>query len=69
MMNIDNCAVIHALQNGTIRRATMEVIQRCLLLATYHDLEIEARWIGTTENALADALSRFAYDKITNLAP
>ena len=69
VMNIDNRAVVHALQNGTIRGATMEVLWRCLLLATYHDLEIEARWIGTTENALADALSRFAYDKITNLAP
>ena len=69
IMNIDNRAVVHGLENRTIRGATMNVLRRCLLLATNHDLEIEARWIPTNENGLADALSRFAYDKIADLAP
>ena len=46
----------------------MNVLNRCLLLATDHDLEIEARWIPTNANILTDALSRFDYEKITNLA-
>jgi len=69
IMNIDNRAVVYGLENSTIRGATMNVLRRCLLLATNHDLEIEAQWIPTNENALADALSHFAYDKIADLAP
>ena len=47
----------------------MQVLWRCLLLATENDLELEARWISTKENALADALSRLNYNRITDLAP
>ena len=47
----------------------MIVLRRCLLLAAEHDLEIEPKWIPTGENILAHALSRFNYDKITNIAP
>ena len=68
-MYIDNRAVVHALENLTIRGATMNVLRWCLLLAIELDLEIDARWIPTNENGLADALSRFDFDKITNLAP
>ena len=66
---VENRAVFHALENRTIRGNSIEVLRRCLLLATEYDLEIEARWISTKENALGDALSRFDYDPITNLAP
>ena len=68
-MYIDNCAVINALEILTIRGATMNVLRRCLLLATELDLVIDARWIPTNENHLADAFLRFNFDKITNLAP
>ena len=47
----------------------MTVLRRCLLLAAECDLELEATWISTKENALADALSRSDYDKIADLAP
>jgi len=47
----------------------MNVLRRCLLLATEYDLEIDARWIPTGDNMLADALSRFDYNRIANLAP
>jgi len=47
----------------------MNVLRRWLLLATKYDLEIEARWIATGDNALADALSHFDYNRIANLAP
>ena len=67
--HMDNRAVFHGLENRTIRGATMDVLRRCLLLATEYDWEIEARWIPTKNNALADALSRFDYNRIANLAP
>lgn len=69
IMHIDNQAVVHALKNQTIRYATMTVLRRCLLLATEYDLEFEARWIPTSDNALANGLSRFNYEKVTNVAP
>ena len=69
IMHIDNQVVVHALDNQTIRGGSMDVLRRCLLLATQFDLEIEPRWIPTDQNALAYALSRFDYSRITNLAP
>jgi len=41
--HVDNRAVFHGLENRTIRGTTMNVLRRCLLLATEYDLEIDAR--------------------------
>jgi len=69
VMHTDNRAVSYGLANGTIRGASMTVLRRCLLVATEYDLELEPIWISTNENALADALSRFDHDRVTNLVP
>ena len=69
VIHIDNSAVVHGLINQTMRGAPMRVLRRCLLLAAAYDLDLEARWVSTTENALADALSRFDLKKIADLAP
>ena len=69
IMLIDNRAVAYGISNRTIRGATMSVLCRCLHFATECDLEIECPWISTKENTLADVLSRFNFDRITNLAP
>jgi len=69
IMHIDNRAVAYAISNRTIRGATMSVLRHCLLIAAECDLEIEFQWISTKQNTLADALSRFDFDRITNLAP
>jgi len=47
----------------------MKVLRRCLLLAADYDLELESQWISTKDNALADALSRFDYNRVADLAP
>jgi len=46
----------------------MQVLRRCRFLATEYDLDLQARWISTKENALADALSRFKYQKVADIA-
>jgi len=69
LMHIHNRAVVYWLENLTMRGRSMDVLRRCLLLAANYDLESEPRWIPTHENGLADALSRFDYERITNLAP
>ena len=65
----DNRAVSYGLANGTIRGASMQVLRRCLLLAAEYDLDIQSEWISTMNNSLADALSRFDYSRVTDLAP
>jgi len=69
MIDIDNKAVVHGLSNRTIRGGSMQVLQRWLLLATEWDLELDARWIPTKNNALADVLSRRETNRIADLAP
>ena len=67
--HIDNQAVVHGIANHTIRGNTMDVLRRCLLLASKHDIEFLPCWIPTEENILADALSRFDREAVANLAP
>ena len=69
MLHTDNRTVAHGLVNGTTRGGPMQLLRRCLLLATENDLVLEASWISTKENTLADALSRLDYNRITDLAP
>ena len=47
----------------------MQVLRQCLLLAAKYDLDLQPEWIPTTNNSLADALSRFDYSRVTDLAP
>lgn len=68
VIHVDNQAVAYGLANRTIRGAPMRILRRCLLLATEYDLDFEARWVSTTENALADALSCADYRRIANMA-
>jgi len=69
IIHVDNQAVAHALENRTIRGSPMDILRQCLLLATEYDLDLQARWIPTGDNSLADALSRFDLNRIANLAP
>ena len=69
VIHTDNRVVSYGLANGTIRGASMEVLRRCLLLAAEYDLDLQPEWISTTNNSLADALSRLDYIRVTNLAP
>lgn len=69
LVHTDNRSVPYGIAKRTIRSGSMEVLRRCLLLAAEYDLELEAEWISTNANELADALSRFDYEKITDLAP
>jgi len=69
VIHVDNQAVVYGLAKRTMRGAPMRVLRRCILLAAEYDLDLEARWVSTTENALADALSRADYYRITNIAP
>ena len=44
-------------------------LRELLLLASKYDIVIEACWIRSEDNGLADALSRFDDRKVANLCP
>ena len=68
-MYIDNQAVVHGIANQSMRGKTMETLRRCLLMASRWDIELSPSWIPTKDNALADALSRFDWQRIADIAP
>ena len=67
-VHTDNRTIAYGLAHGTTCRASMEVLRGCLLPATEYDLDLKAEWIPTNANALADVLSCFDYEKITDIA-
>ena len=66
--HINNQAVVHGIANQTIRGNTMDVLHRCLLLASKNDIEFHPCRIPTEENILAEALSPFNREAVANLA-
>ena len=66
---IDNQAVVHGIKNQTISGGTMDVLHRCLLLASMYDLELNPCWIPTGNNTSADTHSRFDRRTAANIAP
>ena len=69
IVHTDNRAVAYGIANHTIRGGSMVVLRSFLLLAAKHDIKVETEWISTTDNTLADALSRFNFEKVADLAP
>ena len=47
----------------------MTYLRRIAMLAAEHDIVVDSRWISTTENWLADLLSRAHFDKLANTDP
>ena len=47
----------------------MQVLRRTLLLAADYDLELEAIWISTEGNTLADVLLPMDWNRISNITP
>ncbi len=66
----DNTDVHAALSNLTIRsEPMMELLRQFLGLACRFDFTFESRWIPSGDNSLADAASRFQYQRLFDLAP
>ena len=65
----DNTTVFHGLCHRLVRGSAMDPRRKITLLAAVHDIDIQARWIPTHENTLADLLSRRDFAKLANLFP
>jgi hypothetical protein len=68
--NVDNTVALHGINNRTTRGEPMKILRRLLLLAaTFQIHNLQAVWIPSEENALADALSRWDRNRIADLCP
>jgi hypothetical protein len=68
-IHTDNTAVYHGLNKRSIRGPAMEPLREITLLAALHDITFSAHWISTSDNRLADFLSRRKFAKIADLCP
>src|SRR5438552_8719990 len=50
-----------------MRGITITILQFVLLIATIHDIELHSEWLSSEDNAIADALSRHQFDRLTSL--
>ena len=66
----DNTAVVEVLRSGTSRDSNMMVLLRHLsMLAARHSFAFTARHVAGSSNVVADALSRFDFQRFRQLVP
>lgn len=56
-------------KGSTRNEESMDILRKMLLLAATADIELEVQWIEGKQNKLADALSRFSFETIADIAP
>ena len=62
----DNFPVTPGLRKNSICAEAMQPLRRIAMLCAEHDIEVQAHWISTKQNSLADMLSHSQYTKIAN---
>ena len=65
----DNAVVVNAINAKSVRGQTIDPLQLLFLTAALYDIEIASEWLSSEDNWIADALSRFEFDKITDMFP
>src|SRR5436305_6983909 len=61
----DNSAIVDAINKTTIRGDAINPLQLIFLTAALYDIEIRSCCLGSDDNWIADALSRFALYRLT----
>jgi hypothetical protein len=70
LFHVDNTVALHGINNRTTRGEPMRILRRLLLLAaTFQVHDLQAVWISSEDNALADALSRWDRNRMADLCP
>ena len=65
----DNAVVVNAINARSVRGQTIDPLQLLFLTAALYDIEIASNWLSSEDNWVADALSRFEFEKITDMFP
>jgi ribonuclease HI len=69
VLHTDSTTALNGLQNHVLHGPANVPLRRILLLAAAHDIYIDAHWLSSEDNGLADALSRSNFAAIANLCP
>ncbi|KAF4616706.1 hypothetical protein D9613_008807 [Agrocybe pediades] len=70
VFHVDNEAVFSGINNLTIKSVpTMFFLRKLIQLACRLDFSISSVWLSSSENAVADAASRFSFTRMFELAP
>ena len=65
----DNEAVGHRLRKSLIKGPAMAPLRDIVMLTVTYDIVLYIVWIASKDNALADDLSRFRFEKVANTYP
>ena len=65
----DNFAVASGIKKTSMRGQAMIYLRKIVMLAAQHDIVINSQWISTTDDWLADLLSRGRFDKLADTNP
>lgn len=69
MIYTDNTTTKSRINSSTLKSPANTPLGELTLVAAKFDTILEAQWIPSEANGLADALSRFDINKIANLCP
>src|SRR5579859_2636764 len=65
----DNMVVVNAVNMRSVRDQTIDPLQLLFLTAALYNIEIASNWLSSEDNWIADALSHFEFEKITDMFP
>ena len=70
LFHIDNLALVSIINKRTsMDKQIMKLVRPLVLWTMLNDIQFKARYINTTKNSIADALSRFQMHRFRLLAP
>jgi hypothetical protein len=69
VLHTDSTTALSGFRNFTLRGPANVPLRRILLLAAAHDIYIDAHWLSSEDNGLADALSRTNFAAVANFCP
>ena len=70
MLHCDNQCVVEVLRSGTCKNhLIMDLVRLLFFISAVHDLEVSSCYIRTTDNGIADSLSRLQFSRFFQLAP
>src|SRR5579859_403180 len=68
-IHCDNQTIVSAISSQSIRSPAIDLLQALFLVTTLDNIKIQATWLSSQNNWIADALSQFEFSKIADIFP
>ncbi|XP_056010375.1 uncharacterized protein LOC125679942 isoform X2 [Ostrea edulis] len=70
LFHIDNSAVVQVINSATSKsHRVMKIVQKLVLITLQHNITIQAQYIPSKRNVIADSISRSQWRRFRHLAP